>query len=447
MAGIPKIRLRGLRSPNIPPAVLIGRTPGGKSGEAQLLNIQQLGKLGLVNNTTATGLASGVTSSAVSISNLAALTTNPPALDPSGKTTGTFNAADHNTSALAVTTTDPNDIIVLIVSAESGTATSPAISTVTNTGTAALTWNKQAALQWADPDNSNLAADLEVWWALAASAGTYNITVTFSAVVDAACMCGVGVNACATAAPWDTSGGTAGTGKFSVGNPTATSITTATVGTLVLAIDCGGVITPTAGAAPTGFTTLAQVSNAAGTYRSWLGIYYKVTTSGLNEATIATNDSHASGTWGMFVQTLTGVLTTTVLSTSLSQTSTSVSAISSAASAASSSVASLSTAVSTVISSSISTVASGITSVATSLSTTQSTLTKVSTSVAAILTAGGSVKVPVSHVAGLPAAATEGAGAVRAVDDALAPAIGAVIAGGGTVFCLVVSDGTNWKAS
>ena len=48
-------------------------------------------------------------------------------------------------------------------------------------------------------------------------------------------------------------------------------------------------------------------------------------------------------------------------------------------------------------------------------------------------------------VATLPSAATSGAGARAFVTNAWAPAFGATVAGGGTVFTPVYSDGTNWK--
>jgi hypothetical protein len=48
-------------------------------------------------------------------------------------------------------------------------------------------------------------------------------------------------------------------------------------------------------------------------------------------------------------------------------------------------------------------------------------------------------------VSTLPPAATYGAGARTFVSNALAPTFGATVAGGGTVFTPVYSDGTNWK--
>lgn len=47
-------------------------------------------------------------------------------------------------------------------------------------------------------------------------------------------------------------------------------------------------------------------------------------------------------------------------------------------------------------------------------------------------------------VATLPSAATSGAGARSFVTDALAPAFGTAVAGGGAVATPVYSDGTNW---
>jgi len=48
-------------------------------------------------------------------------------------------------------------------------------------------------------------------------------------------------------------------------------------------------------------------------------------------------------------------------------------------------------------------------------------------------------------VATLPSAATSGVGARSFVTNALAPAFGATVVGGGAVAVPVYSDGTNWK--
>lgn len=58
---------------------------------------------------------------------------------------------------------------------------------------------------------------------------------------------------------------------------------------------------------------------------------------------------------------------------------------------------------------------------------------------------GSWVRMAVTVVGSLPAAATAGAGARMVVSDANAPTFGATVAGGGAVVTPVYSDGTNWK--
>jgi hypothetical protein len=60
--------------------------------------------------------------------------------------------------------------------------------------------------------------------------------------------------------------------------------------------------------------------------------------------------------------------------------------------------------------------------------------------------AAGSTVVPFATVATLPAASAN-AGQLYIVTDALLPAIGAIIVGGGAVKVLVFSDGTNWRGA
>ena len=63
----------------------------------------------------------------------------------------------------------------------------------------------------------------------------------------------------------------------------------------------------------------------------------------------------------------------------------------------------------------------------------------------ASIIAGSTVKTATYTVAGLPAAATAGAGARAYVTDALAPSFSAAVTGGGTVPVPVYSDGTTWR--
>lgn len=65
--------------------------------------------------------------------------------------------------------------------------------------------------------------------------------------------------------------------------------------------------------------------------------------------------------------------------------------------------------------------------------------------VAKAIVAGTTMKTGTYIVSALPSAATAGAGARAFVTDALSPAFGATVVGGGAVAVPVYSDGTNWK--
>jgi hypothetical protein len=56
---------------------------------------------------------------------------------------------------------------------------------------------------------------------------------------------------------------------------------------------------------------------------------------------------------------------------------------------------------------------------------------------------GTTVMVPVTTVAGLPLASSS-SGKIYIVTDALLPALGGIIGGGGAVHVVVFSDGANW---
>ena len=60
-------------------------------------------------------------------------------------------------------------------------------------------------------------------------------------------------------------------------------------------------------------------------------------------------------------------------------------------------------------------------------------------------TASSFLRVTPVAVASLPAAATAGAGARATVNDALTPAYGSAVAGGGAVVIGVISTGSSWN--
>ena len=114
------------------------------------------------------------------------------------------NGVGQSGGTVSITTSDANDIIVLCVYSEdqSYTAGTPpyTVETPTNTGTATLTWHLRKSF-------TNTAVgggqELAVWWAYAASAGTYNISWNYTEPLDGWSAFAFGVNGANTSNPWD----------------------------------------------------------------------------------------------------------------------------------------------------------------------------------------------------------------------------------------------------
>lgn len=222
-----------------------------------------------------------------------------PSLD--GSVQATFSGADHNGTPLALTTANANDTLVVITSAEPNNTNAVSVSTVTNTGTATLSWTKYKALTFVQSNGST--GCIEVWSASAPLAGTYNITVTYNISIDDACIVACGVTG---AVGFDSGIYTTATGTGPSPAPTVTGITSAGGGLFIIAADSAGPNLFTFGTAPTNLTTniLEQAKNVAGSQFNCLGTYYGTSTGSVSGQTIASTDSVA-GVWGMMVFALT----------------------------------------------------------------------------------------------------------------------------------------------
>lgn len=227
-----------------------------------------------------------------------------PTLD--GAVSVGFFSATHNASALALTTSDTDDFLVVITSAEPNNASAINVTGITNTGTASLSWTKYQAFTWADPSQISHTACIEVWSASAPLAGTYDITVTYNQTCDNACIVACGVNG---ATGWDAGVDQTATGSGT--NPAVTGVSSAGGNLFVIAADSGGQSSMTFGAAPSNVTTtiLQQIGELNGAEFNDLGTYYGTSSGGLSSQTITTNDTHSGGwgskIWGMMVVALT----------------------------------------------------------------------------------------------------------------------------------------------
>jgi len=188
----------------------------------------------------------------------------------------TATASRSASVSAAITTSLPNDVIVVAAFAEWITA--PAVTGVTAAG---LTFAKLAAA-------SGAGADMEIWWAPAsAELSGATVTVTYDFNFDDASLCVFAVNGANTSAPWDMTAGLPATMAGSGITASFSGISTAAAGEML--IFAGGTRSPWSGSSETatGFTSIAIVNNYGAIWYSFAGFCSMPEPSVLSGATIA----------------------------------------------------------------------------------------------------------------------------------------------------------------
>ncbi|UCE81058.1 MAG: hypothetical protein JSV94_01085 [Methanobacteriota archaeon] len=212
----------------------------------------------------------------------------PPAIDGSGVVSATGTSA----TVVGLTTSNADDLIYVSVSII-GT---DSVSSVTNSGTA-LTWSQRGALT----DGSD--ERIETWWAIAPTADTRDITVSFASS-NTFIVVAFGISGVNTDEPFDPNLGSPVTGS---GSGTTQSVTLSTVnpndlliGAIAVKVPSGGAPAPSAG---TGYTTIQSTNETT------LGgaAEYKQVTSPQTSTTIDFSTS-TSVTWAMIGDAVQGVL-------------------------------------------------------------------------------------------------------------------------------------------
>lgn len=167
----------------------------------------------------------------------------------------------------AVTTVSANDILTVVVGTNnvSASGSAPAVSSISTTGQASLSLTKRSAFSVQSAGAGTPWLDVEVWWALAAAAGTYTIHAVASA--DDCAVIGFGVAGANTSTPWDTNGSLTATANGTGSAPSITGVSTTCDKTMLLmaafaANTSAGYTDQTAG---TGFTIITNQAANAGT--------------------------------------------------------------------------------------------------------------------------------------------------------------------------------------
>lgn len=111
---------------------------------------------------------------------------------------------------ITLSTTQPNDIIILDEANENNSSYNPPSTISSISDTAGLAWHERTATTSPNMIGSNgnpNSFDLEVWWAYAPSAlSSDTITPTFAANRDCSTLAAFGVNGANTTNPWDANG-------------------------------------------------------------------------------------------------------------------------------------------------------------------------------------------------------------------------------------------------
>ena len=191
-------------------------------------------------------------------------TGSTPSLD--GTATGQWSGAASGT--VTISTTQVNDVVVLLIGCEQNAA----LQTVASVASSHLTWARRGGFN-GQPGSGNYQS-FEIWWAPAASILTSEVvTITLSAATDDAAVVAFAVHGAANiASPWDTGS----LPVITTGNPAAAPVfTTVQAHDFVFAASFSSSNTNDTSA----WTSIANANNGGGTNYAYVTSFYEVVSS------------------------------------------------------------------------------------------------------------------------------------------------------------------------
>jgi hypothetical protein len=203
---------------------------------------------------------------------------------------------------ITLTTSNSNDVIIMIIDTE--TASPGVYRTVTGISGGGLTWQKRSSQQW--NGSTSRSRRREIWWAVAPSPlSAVTFTATLSGLVDTYATLGFAVSGANTSAPWDTNGSLPAQVVDQTGSsttPTVTGVSTSDpVASFIFAVWSNSNFNNPSPLAPgTGYTGLLGEFTGAGSYDTSVETEYKVGTASSATVTFARSVPN----WGMTVDAL-----------------------------------------------------------------------------------------------------------------------------------------------
>ncbi len=200
---------------------------------------------------------------------------------------------DVSSETINVTTSGLNRVLILVSTLENDKSFAMSVSGVSGSGGVGAFTNRSSQII-----NSSSAhyQDNEVWWAIAPTAGTYTLTVTYSGTIDDGCLLAFAVAGANTSTPWDVNASLPKYATNNSGTPSAcdaTGVSTTSTSPLVFAVYGTGnqgsvsTLTPAGLSAFTGM----PLENGGATYSQIMNAAYQIETSALSNVTVGWTDT------------------------------------------------------------------------------------------------------------------------------------------------------------
>ncbi len=208
-----------------------------------------------------------------------------------GSANSIFSTA--SSGSITLSTQSANDVIVLFVGFETGTAAPASVSSITDT--AGLTWTRRS-VKTQYPDHFGAYDDQEVWYAISANALSSDaITAHISNTIDDAVMLAFGLSGANTIGPWDPNALLPSNSAGASGNA---SVLVSTTDAYDLLLGFAGGATQ-AWIVTNGFSTLQSQTNTGAAYRYGEGVAYNVVTTAQSNTLINMSEPRTTYPWIM----------------------------------------------------------------------------------------------------------------------------------------------------
>ena len=203
------------------------------------------------------------------------------------------SSGTHGQPTLTLTTTQPNDLIILIITQDSTS------HTFTPSDTYGLTWNHRSTSVPLKEGNSE---QVDEWWAIASSplsSDTISLGESGKSAHDTVAIA-IAISGANPTNPFDSHIGLpyTNTGTSTTTTPSVTGVTTSNANDLILGIT-GYTGTSTNITAATGYTLVT--SQTYSTSQQWGAAEYKIVTATQSSATVTWGNNPGSNNWAMIV--------------------------------------------------------------------------------------------------------------------------------------------------